>query len=79
MRRCPVFGDESQDMLSTITRKIENLQLKNRKQSSIKEFFFAPIVSVLAGFHCTPNNKFLDPTNKETKKSCGTVVEVHLL
>ena len=39
MRRCPVFDDETQDMLSTITRKIENLQLKNRKQSSIKEYF----------------------------------------
>ena len=39
MRQYPVFDDESQDMLSTITRKIENLQLKNRKQSSIKEYF----------------------------------------
>ena len=39
MRRCPVFDDKSQDMLPTITRKIENLQLKNRKQSSIKEYF----------------------------------------
>ena len=29
MRQYPVFDDESQDMLSTITRKIENLQLKN--------------------------------------------------
>ena len=32
IRRCPVFDNESQDMLSTITRKIENLQLNNRKQ-----------------------------------------------
>ena len=39
MRQYPVFDDESQDMLSTITRKIENLQLKNRKQSSIKDYF----------------------------------------
>ena len=39
MRRFPVFDDETQDMLSTITRKIENLQLKNRKQLSIKEYF----------------------------------------
>ena len=31
MRRCLVFDDESQGMLSTITRKIENLPLKNRK------------------------------------------------
>ena len=39
MRRCPVFDDDSQDMLSTITKKIEDLQLKNRKQSSIKAYF----------------------------------------
>ena len=32
IRRCPVFDNESQDILSTITRKIENLQLNNRKQ-----------------------------------------------
>ena len=29
MKRCPVFDDDSQDMLSTITKKIEDLQLKN--------------------------------------------------
>ena len=39
LKRCPVFDDDSQDMLSTITKKIEDLQLKNRKQSSIKEYF----------------------------------------
>ena len=40
MRRCPVFDDDdSQDMLSTIAKKIEDLQLKNRKQSSIKAYF----------------------------------------
>ena len=39
LKRCPVFDDDSQDMLSTITKKIEALQLKNRKQSSIKEYF----------------------------------------
>ena len=38
MRRS-VFDDESQDMLSTITKMIEDLQLKNRKQSSIKAYF----------------------------------------
>ena len=36
MKRCPVFDDDSQDMLSTITKRIEDLQLKNWKQSSIK-------------------------------------------
>ena len=39
MKRCPFFDDDSQDMLSTITKKIEDLQLKNRKQSSIKVYF----------------------------------------
>ena len=39
MKRCPVFDDDSQDMLSTITKRIENLLLKNRKQSSIKAYF----------------------------------------
>ena len=39
MKRCPVFDDDSQDMLSTIKNKIEDLQLKNRKQSSIKAYF----------------------------------------
>ena len=39
MKRCPVFDDDSQDMLSTITKKIEDLQLKNRKQSSIRAYF----------------------------------------
>ena len=38
MKRCPVFDDDSQDMLSAITKKIEDLQLKNRKQSSIKAY-----------------------------------------
>ena len=36
MKRCPVFDDDSQDILSTIAKKIEDLQLKNQKQSSIK-------------------------------------------
>ena len=39
MKRCPVFDDDSHEMLSTITKKIEDLQLKNRKQSSIKSYF----------------------------------------
>ena len=39
MRRCPVFDDDSQDMLSTITKKIEDFPLKNLKQSSIKAYF----------------------------------------
>ena len=29
IKRCPIFNDNSQDMLSTITKKIEDLQLKN--------------------------------------------------
>ena len=39
MKRRPVFDDDSQDMLSMITKKIEDVQLKNRKQSSIKAYF----------------------------------------
>ena len=39
MKRCPVFDDDSQDILSTITKKIEDLQLKHRKQSLIKAYF----------------------------------------
>ena len=40
IKRCPVFDDDdSQDMLSTVTKTIEDLQLKNRRQSSIKEYF----------------------------------------
>ena len=39
MRRCPVFDDDSQDMLSTITKKIEDFPRKNLKQSSIKAYF----------------------------------------
>ena len=39
MKRSPVFDDDRQAMLSTITKRIEDLQLKNRKQSSIKAFF----------------------------------------
>ena len=39
MRRCFVFDSDSQDVLSTITKRIVNLQLKNRKQSSIKAYF----------------------------------------
>ena len=36
---CPVFDDVSQDMLPTIRKMIEDLQLKTRKQSSIKAYF----------------------------------------
>ena len=31
MKWCPVFDDDSQGMLSTIIKRIEDLQLKNRK------------------------------------------------
>ena len=33
------FDDESRDMLSTVTKRIEDLQLKNPKQSSIEAYF----------------------------------------
>ena len=36
MKRSLVFDDDNQDMLSTIRKKIEDLQLKNQKKSSIK-------------------------------------------
>ena len=39
MKRCPVLDDDSQDMLLTITKRVEDLQLKNWKQSSIKAYF----------------------------------------
>ena len=39
MKRFPVFDDDSQDMLSTITKKIEDLQQQSPKQSSIKAYF----------------------------------------
>ena len=39
MKWCPVFDDESQDMLPTITKRIEDLQLMNRKQSPITAYF----------------------------------------
>ena len=39
LKRWPTFDDNSQDILSTITKRIEDLQLKNQKQSSIKTYF----------------------------------------
>ena len=39
MKRCPVFDDDSQDMLSIIMKRVGDLQLKNQKQSSIKVYF----------------------------------------
>ena len=39
MKRCSVFDDETQDMLPTITKRLEDLQLENRKQTSIKAYF----------------------------------------
>ena len=39
MKRCPISDDDSRNILSTITKRIEDLQLKNRKQSSIKAYF----------------------------------------
>ena len=38
IKRCPVFDDDSH-MLSTIMKRIEDLQLRNRKQSPIKAYF----------------------------------------
>lgn len=39
MRRCTVFDEESQKMLTAVTKKIEDLQIKCKKQASIKDFF----------------------------------------
>ena len=36
IKRCSALDDESQEMLSIITKKIEDLQLANKKQKSIK-------------------------------------------
>ena len=33
------FDDDTQDILSTITKRIDDLQMKNRKQFSIKAYF----------------------------------------
>ena len=50
IKRCPIFNDNSQDMLSTITKKIEDLQLKNRKQSSTKVYFNKSLQIFLSQF-----------------------------
>ncbi|XP_057292492.1 tigger transposable element-derived protein 4-like [Hydractinia symbiolongicarpus] len=39
MRRCTVFDEESQKMLTAVTKKIEDLQIKFKEQPSIKDFF----------------------------------------
>ena len=39
LERCSVFHGDSQDLLSTIVKRIEDLQLKNWKQSLIKAYF----------------------------------------
>ena len=39
IKRCSALDDESQEMLSIITKKIEDLQLANKKQKSIKAYF----------------------------------------
>ncbi|XP_057310677.1 tigger transposable element-derived protein 1-like [Hydractinia symbiolongicarpus] len=39
MRRCTVFDEESQKLLTAVTKKIEDLQIKCKKQASIKDFF----------------------------------------
>lgn len=39
IQRCPVFDDESQAMLSVITKKMEDLHLRSRTQSSITSYF----------------------------------------
>ena len=50
MKWCHVFDDDSQDMLSMITKRIENLQLKNWKQSSIKAYFNKSLEIFLSQF-----------------------------
>ena len=36
---CSFLDEESHKMLSTVNKKLENLQLQNRKQKSIKSYF----------------------------------------
>ena len=39
IKKCFFLDDESQMMLPTLTRKFEDLEIKNKKQKSIKTYF----------------------------------------
>ena len=41
MQRCALIDNDSQAMLSTITKKIEDIQIANRKQTTITNFFLS--------------------------------------
>ena len=43
MQRCALIDNDSQAMLSTITKKIEDIQIGNRKQTTITIFFFVKV------------------------------------
>ena len=37
--RSPIIDEESQHMLSSVMKKVEDLQISKRKQTSIRDFF----------------------------------------
>ena len=39
INKCSFLDEERHKMLSTVTKKLENLQLQNKKQKSIKSYF----------------------------------------
>ena len=39
INKCSFLDEESHKMLSTVTKKLENLQLQNKKQKSITSYF----------------------------------------
>ena len=39
MQKCSLIDSDSQSMLSKITKKIEDIQIANRKQTTIRDFF----------------------------------------
>ena len=48
MQRCALIDNDSQAMLSTITKKIQDIQNANRKQTTITNFFFQNRVFVIS-------------------------------
>ena len=53
MQRCALIDNDSQAMLSTITKKIEEIQIANRKQTTIANFFCQSRVFVTISFRKT--------------------------
>ena len=41
MQKCALIDNDSQAMLSTITKKIEDIQIANHKQTTIANFFLS--------------------------------------